>query len=713
MVTPVAAAQLVLFWNMATATLFSPVRAAQTIELLAPLLGAYLCSHALAPEQAGVQELVFVRPVSLEKVLLVRLAAMFAFVLAVLVPALVIYQFGIKAFPLGLTLLAGLPSMLFLSILAMAIASATRNPLIGLGVAAAFWVLDLAAGTYFNPIITLHSYADSVASRPMAISDQWVLSKLLMLVLAGLLYLWNRRLLRQPAGPRRWVTAARVSGMALLLILAYLGSGAAYKLSYGLRHEREFGYRAHLWYKQQFGAYGPLPIPRLFGPAFALYIRPGALRGGTLAWAGTVFPDQKEIAAMKQLLQRYPNSIWADNAAFEISRAISRDPAPEPWLVTTYYAEARDPVSEPVDLNLLGAIASYQRFVDRYPASPFAPIALEQSAVLACSLLDFRTATESYQRLLRQYPRDRESREAGLALSALYLREGRWQEAVRAADVAAAAAPWDLRAEALLAAAQAAERGGDGAGARGRYQQAHAAAKTARHGATAHWRRESGLSGGQIVLRSDAVMRACEEALARGPKSFSPAPPPPGVEVRGRVTRGERGVAGVRVALGVDADPSGRVSPFLQTPAAQGVTGADGSFLLRAVQPGSYRVAAFAQVQAKRGPVLQVNRPPLPVEVGTSPLLLPELRLAPRAGPRPGRATPPGPAGQGQAAPGGQRGEAGTRGGAIRGGLTRAGGRGGAGSGRGGRTREVFGGEAQGRPQRGRVAGGGGRGGFR
>ena len=131
--TPIAATQLVLFWNMATATLFSPTRAAQTIELLAPILGAFLCAHILAPEQDGVGELVFVRPISIERVLLLRLAVIFAFVLVVLIPAFVIYQVGIDDFPLALTIVSAAPSVLFLSLLAMALASATRHPLIGFG----------------------------------------------------------------------------------------------------------------------------------------------------------------------------------------------------------------------------------------------------------------------------------------------------------------------------------------------------------------------------------------------------------------------------------------------------------------------------------------------------------------------------------------------------------------------------------------------------
>ena len=629
-VTPVAAAQLVLFWNMATSSLFSAVRAAQTMEELAPILGAFLCAHVLAPEQAGVRELVFARPVSLEKILLVRLGVMLAFVLAVLAPALVLYQLGIKAFPLGLTVAAGLPSLLFLSLLAMAVATSTRHPLLGLGVAAAYWVLDLAAGTYLNPVLTLHGFSDHLAEQPM--SDQWVAGKLLLVGLAGLLYVWNRRVLRRPPGPRRWVTAAGVGAAALALTLLYFGSGAAYKITYGMRHERELGTRAYLWYRQQFQGYGPLPVARLFGPAFALYASGSAPTVST-SWVGTPFATAGEMGSLRQLVARYPRSIWADNAAFELARGVGREPGAQVWAVSVYGMDPQAGGTEVVTEDCEGAIEAFQGFADSYPDSPFAPIALGQQAALAASLLDFEAAMGSYERLIREHPGARESREAGLALCAVYLKQGRWKEALHAADAAAEAAPWELRPEALLAAARAAERGGDGKGARVRYEQAHAAAQETRSIAMQARRRRAEIAGGQIVLRADAVMRACEEALASGLRDFTPSPPPPGVTATARLSGEGRGAAGVRAIIATEFDARGRPSPFLDSPAAYGTTGRDGSLSLRNVQPGSYGVAGFAYPRPRGGSPWRVNRPSLPLQVGGSPAALPAEALA--AGPIP------------------------------------------------------------------------------
>lgn len=696
-VTPVAAAQLVLFWNMATAGLSSPGRAAQTIEVLAPILGAFLCAHVLAPEQAGVRELVFARPISLEKVLLVRAAVMFAFVLAVLAPALLLYQVVVKGFPLGLVVLAALASMLFLSTLAMTAANATNNPLLGLGVAGAFWALDLARGTDLNALVTLHGLADRLREAPM--SDQWVLGKLVLLALAGLLYLWSRRALGRPPAPRRWVAAVRGAAVALVVSVLYLGSGAGYKIAYGIQHEAELGNRALLWYKTQFGVYGPLPVARLFGPAFPLYMQPQGGGPAQFSWTGFALPTPGEVARMRQLVARYPRSIWADNATFEIARDHSRRPAAEPWAVTVHEAGGGH-TSELVEADLEAARAGYLELVERYPSSAFAPIALEQAAAHSLSMLDFATAVSCYERLVRDYPTAREATQAGLGLSALYLRQGRWQEAIRAADIAAAAAPWDVQAEVLLTSAQVARQAGDGDGARQRYQRAHEAAREARQGASAHRERVSGLSGGQIVLRSDGVMRECEQALAGELRNATPPAPPTGVAVIGRLERRGRPAAGARVALTAELDATGRPSPFVASPAAQGEADASGTFRLDGVAPGEYRVMAFACRQARGEPVWEVPHVELPVHVGTSAVTLPTYTFA--AAQPPARSVQPGPppgrepgAGRGQVR-GGGRGP--TRGGRI--GLSPDGGRrppagggfgargAGGGGGRGGRSSE-------------------------
>jgi tetratricopeptide (TPR) repeat protein len=689
-VTPVAAAQLVLLWNMATVSMFTPERAVQTTELVAPLLAAFLCAHALAPEQAGVRELVIVRPVSLEKILLVRLTAMFSFVLALIMPALLIYYFGLKPFPFGRALLSGLPSLLFLSTLSMAVATGTRAPLLGFAAAAAYWVLDLALGNQFNPLVTLHGFSDFLANRPL--SDQWVAGKIILLALAGLLYLWNRRLLSRPPGPRRWATTVRVGAALVLVLFLYVASGAACKIAYGIRSEKEAPSQSYFWYKQQFQTYGPLPIARLFGPAFAFFMQAKSGVGAAFTWSGSPLPTPAEIANMARLIQLYPKSIWADNAAFEIARSVGRRPAQQPWVVELLLADQPARESELVPEDLPGGVKAFEEFAAAYPASAFAPNALSQAAQMAVRTLDFGVAIADYQKLLKEFPQASESSDAGLALSRLYLAQGRWQDALHAADIASAVAAWDLKGEVLLAAARAAERLGDENGARTRYQQAHAAAKQSRQSASGRRRSPHGMSGGEVVLRADATMRACEQALARKQTPLASQQPPPGLTLTGTLLHAGKGIADVRVALAGALDEREKLTPFVDAPTAQGVTDPHGQFTLTGVRPGEYTAIAVAYRQLGEARFWQLKQPPLPIRVGGLPMALPPLTMASkpatpprlRSGGGPD-GSDPGSAGGGRAQRGGRRSDSasdpssGSRGG------SRGGGRGGSRSRGGGR----------------------------
>ncbi len=622
--TPIAATQLVLFWNMATATLFSPTRAAQTIELLAPILGAFLCAHALAPEQDGVGELVFVRPISIEKVLLLRLAVIFAFVLVVLIPAFVIYQVGIDDFPLALTVAAAAPSVLFLSLLAMALASATRHPLIGFGGAGIFWVLDVAVGSYFNPLVCLHGFAGNLAGRPMA--EQWMIGKLVLLVLAVLLYLWNRSLLGRPAAPRRWVGVVRRGLLICLLLLSYVATGAAYKVAYGIRHERDSGYRTRLWYQQQFRGYGPLPVAWMFGPAFPLYVQAELGRGLPVGGTGSgSLWTRLDATRMELLLERYPDSIWADNAQFELATYWRRRRAVQTWEVVSYRAGAGRPVRTRMAENVERGADEFQRLVDRYPDSPFAPLALSERAHIGLSLLDFGMAIAAYERLVTEYSRVPEAYRAGTALSAMYSREQRYEEALRAADVAAEAAPWHLRAEPLLAAAQSAMQLGSKELSLRLYERARAAAVDAVERAIRGERNPTRMAKGELFERSNMVIRACESALSG--RATHLAPIRAGAEVLGRVMRDGQGVPGVRIAIGASSNAQGLPTPFSDGAVMSATTARDGGFRLSSVPPGRYPLAAFALRVPEDEQDLAVDGLSLPILVESVPVMLPDLNL--------------------------------------------------------------------------------------
>jgi len=638
-VAPVAATQIVLFWSMATGVLVSAGRATQTIELLAPILAAFLCAHALAAEEDGVGELVFVRPVSIEKVLALRLCVMFAFVFAILTPAFVIFSRSTEGFSLGLTILAALPSALALSVLAMAVASVARNPILGFAAAGAFWALDVLIGGYFNPLITLHAYADSLFGRDM--SEQWVLNKVVLTIVAGLLYVWHRRMLTRPPAPRRWAAALRAGAVVVAVLVLYSVSGAAYKVSYGVRHERALGHRARLWYQRQFRGYGPLPVAWMFGPAFVRYVEaelgrelPFGARGSGTLWT------RVDVSSMQQIVARYPDSAWADNAQFEIASHVGRQELSEPWVVVAYEQGGTPRTAISITQDVERAADGYEALVDRYPGSPFAPLALAERAAIGLRLLDFATARAAYERLVRDYPDAPESCEAGMQLSAFYLGEGDSEEALRAGDVAAGVAPWDVKAEALLAAARAAHQGGDEAGARDRYGRALEAARDAVERATRGEKTPSRISKGALFAASNAVIAAAESAMEG--RSAAPVPVSGSTAVVGRVVVAGGEARPVRVALGAKRSSNGLPSPFREGPAASAPVDVDGGFEFDALPSGVYNVVACAARVAPGEAAWRAQGVSLPARVGSDPVVLGDLTIT--SAPAPEVASPGAPA---------------------------------------------------------------------
>jgi len=612
-ITPIVVAQLVLFWSIATSGLSSAPGAAQTIEILAPILGALLCAYAVSPEHAGVGELVFVRPISLEKLLLLRLAAIFAFVLVLLIPPLVIFRLTVTDFAVLPALLSGLVSALFLSALAMALASATRQPLLGLGVAGAFWAFDFLLGAQFNPLLTLHTYAGYLGGAPM--SELWLYGKAVLLVLAAALYLWNRQLLGRPAAPRRVLVIVRNVVLVVAILVAYLYTGAAGKLVYLLRNEANLGNQAWISYQQAFRVYGPLPVPWLFGPAFPLYLQ--AELGRTPPLLTSAAQSAQVRKRMALVVEKHPRSLWADNAAFELARARSHAPAPQ-FLTILRYQAGQEPTQEVVESDESGMAEALLAFAQHYPRSPFAPIALAQRAQVGGRLLDFDLTVDSYRRLVADYPTSEQSAKAGLTLAGLYLNEGRYDAVLAAAKVAAQTAPWDQKPTALLRAAFAAQQAGNATLAREYYQRARDETEVTRQraGERAH--------GGKTKQSPAQIIAACTDVAeqARRALSGSLAPvsqlPQGRATVVGRLTRDGAGVPGARVIIGVPGlFPSANV--------AQATTRRDGSFEVVGLAPGSYATLAFALPDWFK--TWEIGGLKLPVQVTGPRTILPPLSL--------------------------------------------------------------------------------------
>jgi len=145
-VVPLVASQLILFWYMAMKSLIegNATYVARTTETAAPIFAAFLCAHVLAPEyRHRLEDIVFSRPVPFARTVLARLATMYVFLAALIAAMLLVYKLALNAqYDLGAVVLAGLPSVFFLSMLALAVAAVWHSPVTGFAVAAAVWAGD-------------------------------------------------------------------------------------------------------------------------------------------------------------------------------------------------------------------------------------------------------------------------------------------------------------------------------------------------------------------------------------------------------------------------------------------------------------------------------------------------------------------------------------------------------------------------------------------
>jgi hypothetical protein len=271
--------------------------------------------------------------------------------------------------------------------------------------------------------------------------------------------------------------------------------------------------------------------------------------------------------------------------------------------------------------------------VDRYPESPFAPLALAQRAAIELRVLDFPVARGSFEQLLETGARGPEMLEAGMSMSAVYLREGASEQALRAAETAAGAAPWDRRAEALLAAARAVHQSGDAAGARERYQNARGAAESAVERAIRGEKTPSSIAKSALFERMNAVMRACDRFLdGRG----QPPPTlPRGTKVSGHIGVPDFGMSPVRVAIGRVHTAGGLPSPFLEGPAVSVAADDEGAFRLEGVPPGLYHTAAIAAQVPADCPDLTFAQFPLPLRIGEAPVEIPPVAISAASPPPP------------------------------------------------------------------------------
>lgn len=387
-VVPIAATMLVLFMHMALKSLFTEKFsvASKTVELLAPILATYLCTHILGAEyRYRITELTFSKPYAAHRIVLLRILAVFLMVSFLMGVLLEVFRRGIyPGLPVWGIVKAAFPSTLFLSMLGLTVATLFRQPTVGLAFAGIYWGLDVYQGLRLHPLLSLQAYAGHLADNDLAWN--WPLSKWLLLGLGALLYGINSRLMVRPEGPRNWRTTGRSVAILAGILLAYLVTGAACKVIYGIRHESQRPTLARLWYRQQFQVYGSLPVARLFGRPFALYLgRRGRSQqegGEALLQSGRTPQD---LQMLQRLIQRYPRSRWAPNALYELARAAKAS-----------VAQDRETSLDP--------LALYRRLAEQYPHSVFAPAGLVEMAQHAQAVGEGEAKQWAQEQLLNRYP---------------------------------------------------------------------------------------------------------------------------------------------------------------------------------------------------------------------------------------------------------------------------------------------------------------------
>lgn len=440
LIIPLVASQLVIFWHMAVASMLPPGTVARSCELVIPLLAAFLCAHVVASEHRyRVDELVFVRPRHVLLTIVMRFLALYGIAAILAAMMLYVYKAGLKKeFNTGLVLLAGVPSMLFLSMLSMAFSAAWRTPAAGVGVALVYWAADATRGAVLNPLLTLQGYAIALdaasTDQPPRLAD-WAVSKGLLLLLAAIAAWAGFRCLGRPASPRRWRAAVRVSAGALAFAALYLVTGAFWQLNVAQKAARGNPDQARIIYQRAFSGYGPLPVAFLFGPAFVHYVGYPALDPLTSEARSEL--RQETVNRLRDLAERWPHSRWAPNALYEVTR------------VGANFGATSGNTPTDAEAALYGLRFGHL-FLDRYPTSSFAPEVAARMVGMARRLGDQRTMLWAYDRLTTAYPSSPAAGRAAGELREWYMSHGQVAKGLELARVAAQGAPPEQKPEALL-----------------------------------------------------------------------------------------------------------------------------------------------------------------------------------------------------------------------------------------------------------------------
>ncbi len=436
-VVPVGATMLVLFGLMSLASLIRTWTPGLVLEVLGPLLIAFVGANLLRPEyQYNSLETILTRPISFRIILSVRVLFAALGILA-LEALLCLYMTSVMhiEFSTPTVLFASAVSMAFLASLAIAVAAAWRSPTLGVAAAAAVWGLDLIAGPVLNPVVTLRGYAQSLA-QPGELWDRWLLGKGILVALAVLLSIAAAKAARQPTAQRTIRRLVRSTVAVISIAVVYAGTGAGYKIHWMRQQEAALLNRSRLMYQQAFSVYGPVPVAYLFGPVFAQFVgyRPPWVKLPT-ATKGAFAPYREyEIEELREVAFGHPKSVWADNALFELGRMLTH--------------EADQPDMGPEESRF--GFECLELLVNEYPDSPFAPAALGRLTYLYGTFGRTAEADEAGHRLLNLYPSNEAAWETGTLLLERYWNEDRLEDALWVAENLARNGPEDDRPDALV-----------------------------------------------------------------------------------------------------------------------------------------------------------------------------------------------------------------------------------------------------------------------
>ena len=450
---PIAVSQLTVFWLVLTVR-FSLSLPARCVEMVTPLLAAFLGAHLLSSEyRSRVGAILASRPVNIGRIVFMRLFVMLALVWSLALLSLLAFRVMMKPYDILLPFLACIPSTLFLTMVALTFATLFRNSLTGFAFAAAYWALDLVPGAPIQPYLSLKSlssmYGVMVDPGHQTFLNEWWISKVILLIGALLLYLYHDRQVLSIGSPLTIRVRKRAAVIAVFIVGIYILSGAILKVTYGIRHRGELPQGDMAWFRYQMAPFGPIPVASIWGPSFRAFVgdigNPWRIAA---ADEGDRLGDTEEHRRqLHGILDKDPHSMWAESAADGLA------------------------ILETRGMNAEQATLYYRKIIDQYPGSPYLQNLLRDIARANAEANRLPEARAAYEELLQKVPMSRHRSEAYRFLFESERDANHAAQALQWAARWSAVAPIHEKFEALMDVAVLRQAAGDAVGAKQAVQQ--------------------------------------------------------------------------------------------------------------------------------------------------------------------------------------------------------------------------------------------------